>query len=131
MIVFKDDFQYPYKERGFADDKQSLPRPQSMHVEHKEKKFHIKFLKDSNDLQYLPKILHRSKNHRNLYVAPQKNIEALLDGENSTVNALSTTSNTSNIHRESIKNKIRIFFLLKLKFILFFFSFSGTFISCT
>jgi hypothetical protein len=65
-----------------------------MHVEHGEKKYRVTFLRDSNTLH---KPLYRSTNNRDLH----RNIESLFDRDTSTVQRLSTVSNTSNIHHES------------------------------
>ncbi|CAF2778072.1 unnamed protein product [Rotaria sp. Silwood2] len=99
---FTTHLQYPFKQKEIFDNKQTkFSRPHSMHVEHKEKKYCIKFIKDSNNLPYLPKPSHRSTNNRRLFIVEKKNIESLFDAEISTEHGLSTTSNTSNIHRET------------------------------
>ncbi|CAF1062026.1 unnamed protein product [Rotaria sordida] len=99
---FTTHLEYPSKQKEIFDNqKNNIRRPHSMHVEHKDKKYCIKFIKDSNNLPFLPKTLHHSTNNRHLFIVEQKNIESLFDAEISTENALSTTSNTSNIHRET------------------------------
>ncbi|CAF1545883.1 unnamed protein product [Rotaria sp. Silwood1] len=99
---FTTHLQYPSKQKDIFNNKQTkYSRPQSMHIEHKEKKYYIKFVKDSNNLPFLPKPLHRSTNNHHLFIVEKKNIEALFDTEISTEKAFSTTSNTSNIHRET------------------------------
>ena len=72
-----------------------------MHVEHGEKKYRITFLKDTDRIQLHHKTPHHSSNNRRLHTTDHRNIEELLDNDNSTVHGLSTGSNTSNIHRES------------------------------
>ncbi len=73
----------------------------SIHLEHRDKKYRITFLKDSNTLQCLPKLSRYSKNNQSLRSMKPRNTESLFDTENSIVHGRSAVSNTSNIHRES------------------------------
>jgi hypothetical protein len=87
-----------HKQKETLDTKRNILRPRLLHLEHGDKKYRIKFLKESDTIQYHPK----SANNRHLHTTGQRrNIEALFDNDTSTVHGLSTTSNTSNIHRES------------------------------
>ncbi|CAF3482330.1 unnamed protein product [Rotaria socialis] len=93
-------YQYSSKQADMPDTKPTKTRPHSVHVEHKEKKYRIKFLKNSNELDCFNRPSHRSSKNRGSFLIHQKNIEALFDAENTTDNAQSSTSNTTNIHRE-------------------------------
>jgi hypothetical protein len=88
-----------HNEEELSVNKQTLSRSRSMHLEHNEKKYHVKFLKDydAHDPVY------RSTNNRHLPLIErltQKNIESLFATENSILQGHSTESN---IHRESEK----------------------------
>lgn len=101
-LFSKGQDQRSSKQKHVLETKPISSRPHTVHVEHKEKKYRIKFLKDNDELDFLYKPLHRSTNNRHLFVLDQKNIESLLDGDNASAdNVHSRSSNTANIHRES------------------------------
>jgi len=73
-----------------------------MHISHRDKKYRIKFLKDSNTHQSSPKSTHYSSaNNQKLLLMSPKNTESLFDADFSTDHGLSTESKTLNIQRES------------------------------
>jgi len=89
------------KQKEIIDNKPIYSRPHSLHVEHRDKKYRITFLKDSNTLQCLPKLSRYSTNNQSLRSMKPRITESLFDTENSIVHGRSAVSNTSNIHRES------------------------------
>ncbi len=72
----------------------------SIHLEHRDKKYRITFLKDSNNLQCPPKLSRYSANNQSL-LRPNPRHTGSLFGTESSVHGLSTDLDASNIHRES------------------------------
>lgn len=72
-----------------------------MHVEHRDKKYRITFLKDSNNHRYQPKVSRYAANHQTLFRRPHRTAESLFDTESSTAHGPTADSHTSSIHRES------------------------------
>jgi hypothetical protein len=95
-----------HQRKPVVNHKVNQSRPRSIHIEHRDKKYRITFLKDSNTLQCLPKLTHYSTGHRNLFFMKPRNTDSLFGTDSSTVHGLSTESNTSNIHRESKRDNI-------------------------
>jgi len=104
IYFFKNTSRDPIQdEEDFFVNKQNLSRTRSVHLEHKEKKYHVTFLKDydAHDPSY------RSTNNRRLPLTErltQKNIESLFSKENSILQGHSVGSN---IHRESEKFNLK------------------------
>ena len=97
----KNTSRYPVEdEEEFFADKKYSTRLQSMHLEHNEKKYHIKFLKDydAHDSFYRRKDNRRVPSKKK---SATKNIESLFSNENSTVQDRLSLLNASKIHRES------------------------------
>ncbi|CAF3844862.1 unnamed protein product [Adineta steineri] len=91
--------RYPIQdeEEEFFTDKQNLSRSQSMHVQHKEKKYHVKFLKDldAHNPIYRPISTRRLPSTKRL---AERNIESLFAKDSSIVQGQSTESN---LHHET------------------------------
>ncbi|CAF2830283.1 unnamed protein product [Rotaria sp. Silwood2] len=86
-------------EEEFFNSKQNPSRPQSIHLAHKEKKYHVRFLKDYDEHNEL----YRRKTNRHLLLKQPltpTNIEAFFSTENSTIQGQPSELNASNIHRE-------------------------------
>ena len=97
---FKNTSRDPIQdEEAFFVDKQTPFRSRSMHLEHNEKKYHVKFLKDydAHDPAYRTTSNRRLPHTERL---TQRNIESLFAAENSILQGHSTESNT---HHESEK----------------------------
>ena len=99
-------------------------RPRSIHIEHRDRKYRITFLKDSNQVQSFPKLArYGPATNENLALMTHRNHQSLFGTDSSTVQGLSTsTTTTSKIHRESqlICVLIRIY-----KILFIFYSFSA------
>lgn len=84
------------RHREMIHHKPKYVYPRSLHIEHRDKKYRITFLKDSNTIQCYPKLTSYSIHQQN-----QRNIDSLFDTDTSTVHGPSMGSNNSNTHRES------------------------------
>lgn len=77
------------------------PRPRSIHIEHRDRKYRITFLKDSNSIESFPKLArYGPATNSNLLLIKPRNPQSLFGTESSTVQGLSTASTTTKIHRE-------------------------------
>ncbi|CAF0965688.1 unnamed protein product [Rotaria sordida] len=87
-------------EEEFFNSKKPPTRLPSMHLEYKEKKVHVKFLKDYDEHNEI----YRRKTNRHLFLKKQlttRDIESLFSTENSTIQGQPSELNTSTIHRET------------------------------
>lgn len=87
--------------------RQKQSRSQSMHIEHKEKKYHVKFLQKPNANSQVPR---SNKHNRPTLMGDQsksKQIDIYLNVDGSTTRNHSPELYESNLHRES-KNSIVI-----------------------
>lgn len=111
-ILKKIFFSIPFKShsKSAPKSKELLPikssiqtRPRSIHIEHRERKYRITFLKDSsNQFESLPKLSrYASTTNENVLLIKQQNRQSLFGTESSTVQGLSTASTTTKIHRDS------------------------------
>ncbi|CAF1547872.1 unnamed protein product, partial [Adineta ricciae] len=75
----------------FFDEKQTFLRPRSMHLEHKEKKFHVKFLKDYDAHDPVYRAADRQRPHLTERLT-QKNLETLFPVDNSLLPSQSVQS---------------------------------------
>ncbi|CAF1225049.1 unnamed protein product [Rotaria sp. Silwood1] len=87
-------------EDEFFNNKPNLSRSKSIHLEHKEKKYHVRFLKDydeHNELYY------RKPNRHLFFKEPltERHIESLFSTETSTIQGQPSELYASAIHRET------------------------------
>lgn len=97
-----------------------------MHVEHRDKKYRITFLNDSNNRRYQPKLSRYTTNQQTLFRHPHRTAESLFDTESSIAHGATAHSHTSSIHRESQCEKN----VIDIRIVVLIFSLSSAFIIC-
>ena len=101
MLFSKAPSKSAQKKRDHVDRRSHYSHAPSIHLEHRDKKYRVTFLKNSNDIQCPPKLSRYTTNNRSFLYPNLRRTGSLFGTESSIVHGVSTDLDSSNIHRES------------------------------